>query len=216
MPTYLDLDSWGRRAAFDFFKDFDSPFFGLTVELDVTALVTHCRAEDIPFGLAAKFLTMRVINAYEPFRMRLEGDRVVIYDRVHPSSTELFEDHKLLVVSHEHTDDFGEFSARARRAHEDARERTTFLDEASMRPDTIHFSIVPWLTFTSVTHARHLSGPKSSEPKILFGRYHGPKTALRMPVSVECHHALMDGLHMSHFFERLQKRFDDASLELGA
>lgn len=213
MPTYLDLERWGRRAAFEFFKDFDNPFFGITVELDVTRHVSHCRDKGAPFSLATKFLAMRAVNESEPFRMRLEEDRVVIYERVHPTSTELFEDHKLLVVSHDDTDDFREFCERAKSAREAARHRTTFLDEASMRPDTIHFSIVPWLTFTSVSHARHLSGHKSSEPKIMFGRYHGPEDALRMPVSVECHHALMDGLHVSQFLERLQALFDGADLE---
>jgi chloramphenicol O-acetyltransferase len=36
-----------------------------------------------------------------------------------------------------------------------------------------------------------------------------------MPVSVEAHHALMDGLHAGRFFERLQRHCSDPRAALG-
>ena len=59
MATYLDLARWPRRAAFAFYKDFDHPFFGGTVDLDVTALHRLCRARSLSFNLATQFLAMR-------------------------------------------------------------------------------------------------------------------------------------------------------------
>ena len=216
MPTYLDLERWPRRAAFEFYKDFDSPFFGVTVELDVTRLRALCRERELSFNLATQFLAMRASNAYEPFRMRLEEDgRVAIYEVVHPSSTHLVDGEKLLVVTHDYADDFGDYCDLVAEARERAKARTTYLDEASMRPDTVHLSTLPWVTFTNVTHARHLSGDRGSEPKVVLGRYHKVGDDLHIPVSVECHHALMDGLHVSTWLGRLQGLFDEPAKHLG-
>ena len=39
MPTYIDLDTWPRRELFEFYRDFDKPYFNVCTRLDVTNLV---------------------------------------------------------------------------------------------------------------------------------------------------------------------------------
>jgi chloramphenicol O-acetyltransferase type A len=46
-------------------------------------------------------------------------------------------------------------------------------------------------------------------PKIVFGRHREAGGRRWMPVSVEVHHALVDGLHVGRFFERFQALLDD-------
>ncbi len=36
MKTEINLDSWKRKSHFEFFSAMDEPFYGLTVEIDVT------------------------------------------------------------------------------------------------------------------------------------------------------------------------------------
>ncbi|MCB0574850.1 MAG: hypothetical protein KDC61_09825 [Saprospiraceae bacterium] len=46
-------------------------------------------------------------------------------------------------------------------------------------------------------------------PKIVFGKYFASGDRLLMPVSVEVHHALMDGLHAGRFFGRFQQVLEE-------
>lgn len=69
--------------------------------------------------------------------------------------------------------------------------------------NVIHFSSLPWLEFSSISHARNYADPDSC-PKISFGKMTEINDKKLMPVSIHGHHALMDGYHVSEFVERLQ------------
>ena len=81
------------------------------------------------------------------------------------------------------------------------------LDPQDHRDDLLHYSVLPWISFTSFSHARRHRAD-DSVPKIVFGRYRGDAGAERMPVSVEVHHALVDGLHVGRFLDRMQARLN--------
>ncbi|HET6645746.1 MAG TPA: CatA-like O-acetyltransferase, partial [Pyrinomonadaceae bacterium] len=68
----------------------------------------------------------------------------------------------------------------------------------------IHFSVLPWLSFTSFAHARN-KGRAESVPKIAFGKFTREDDRMLLPISVEVHHALMDGLHVGKFITRFEE-----------
>ncbi|RYY85583.1 MAG: chloramphenicol acetyltransferase, partial [Chitinophagaceae bacterium] len=98
--------------------------------------------------------------------------------------------------------------------HED---RSVFLREAALVRDgvrsstglvpalsglnVIHFTSLPSVRFTGISHARAFSYPDSC-PKIAFGKMTEENGRKRLPFSVHVHHALMDGYHVSLFLER--------------
>ncbi|MEO1727250.1 MAG: CatA-like O-acetyltransferase, partial [Bacteroidota bacterium] len=67
--------------------------------------------------------------------------------------------------------------------------------------------------FTSISHARSWR-TGDSVPKITFGGYRREGEHIQMPVSVEVHHGLMDGLHVARFLERLQGYYDEPEVGL--
>jgi chloramphenicol O-acetyltransferase type A len=72
----------------------------------------------------------------------------------------------------------------------------------------VHGSTVPWLAFTGLMHARRLGAAADSTPKIVFGKHtRRADGGASVPVSIEAHHALVDGLHVSRVFEALEARF---------
>jgi chloramphenicol O-acetyltransferase type A len=105
-------------------------------------------------------------------------------------------------------EDFADFHDRACATLESARREPPPLDAREDRDDLIYHSVIPWVAFTSISHARD-SKRQSGIPKITFGKYRDVGGRVMMPVSVEAHHALMDGLHVGRFFERLAGYFSD-------
>lgn len=214
MPHYLDLERWPRRGAFEFFRGYDNPYFNVCAPLDCTALLEYTRAHHASFSLACVYLALRTANAYEPFRYRLDGGRVLVHNIVHAGTTTLLDDERFAFIYFDFDDDFFRVQDSARRARDAARGHAGGLDAQDHRTDLVHFSSLPWIEFTGLSHARNWRR-EDSVPKITFGRYHG-SAPVQLPISVEVHHALMDGMHVGRFLEALQGRFRDPGGELGA
>jgi chloramphenicol O-acetyltransferase type A len=206
MSRYLDVERWPRRAAFEFFRGYAHPYFNICAPLDATALLARTRAGGDSFSIACLYLATRTANEYEPFRYRLEGDRVRVHDRIHAGTTVLVEDEALAFIYADYTADFPTFQAAVRAAARAVQGHTHRMEAQDERTDLIHFSTLPWVSFTSVSNARR-GGGADSVPKIIFGRYEATADRVRLPISVEVHHALMDGVHVARYLERLQEAF---------
>ncbi|MGD9900541.1 MAG: CatA-like O-acetyltransferase, partial [Calditrichaceae bacterium] len=88
------------------------------------------------------------------------------------------------------------------------------LDARADEDNMIHYSVIPWIAFTGLSHSRRF-GREDSIPKIVFGKYQTKNGRLMMPISVEVHHSLMDALHVSRYLTRLQEILDQPEKELG-
>jgi chloramphenicol O-acetyltransferase type A len=215
MPEYLDLETWSRRPQFDFFRSYDNPFFNICTSVDVAPLLSVTRAnENISFFIAYHFLSIKAANEVEPFRYRLHDERVLVYERIHAGTIILLPDESFTFAYFDYDEDFEVFHTRAKATIDRALAGGPRLDERASREDLIHHSVVPWITFTSVSHARKL-GLDDSVPKIAFGKYRVDGDRVMMPVSVEVHHALMDGLHVGRYFERFEGYLAEPRATLG-
>ena len=208
MPRYIDTETWSRRHLFQLFKGYDEPFFNVCAEVEVTPLLDFTRAENLSFFVAYHFLSLKTANEVEPFRYRMRGDRVLVHDHVDAGAIVLLPDESFTFVYFDLDDDFKRFHAGAEAIIERALAEPPRLDAREDRDDLIYHSVIPWVSFTSISHARD-SKRQSGIPKISFGKYRKVGGRIMMPVSVEVHHALMDGLHVGRYFERLEGYFSD-------
>lgn len=209
---YLDLDRWPRKTQFEFFRGYDLPFFSICAEVAIGRTLAWCRAHEYSFALACWYICQRAVNQVAPFRYRLRGDRVFVHDRVRVATTSLNPDETIRFNHLPYDECFSSFLAGARKVLDGP--LPPIMDARPEDDATIHGSILPWIRFTSVVHARHL-GEGDSVPTIAFGKYGERGSEVCMPVSVEVHHALMDGLHVARFFERLEQDFDQPDEVLG-
>jgi chloramphenicol O-acetyltransferase type A len=214
MPEYLDTEAWSRRHLFRLFKDYDAPYFNVCADVDVTPLLALVRERGLSFFVTYHYLSTKTANEVEPFRYRLRGERVVVHERVHAGAIVLLPDDSFTFVYFDYSEDFGAFHEGARAMVERARREPPPLDARAGQDDLIYHSVIPWVSFTSISHARD-SRQQNGIPKVAFGKYREADGRVLMPVSVEAHHALMDGLHAGRFFERLQRHCSDPRAALG-
>ena len=218
-PRQLDLATWNRRQHFAFYRGYDNPYFNLCAPVDVTRLLERCRAKGGPsFFLASLWASLTAVNEIEELRYRIRGDDVVVHARVHGGSTVLVPDGTFRFAYFDYEPDFWTFAEGAASVLERVRVELGPLEPRPERDDMIHYSIIPWVAFTSFSHARRWR-TDDSVPKIVFGRHHRDGDTDRMPVSIEVHHALVDGLHVGRFFELFQHHLEElaatASLPTG-
>lgn len=202
----IDVDSWYRRDVFRFFSDFDQPHFSLTANVDTSAAHSFCSANGLPFNLALLHLATKAANGIPEFRTRLVDGKVVEFPVVHASQPVLLEDDGLSFCFFEARETIGRFCEEGKAAIARARE-TRVLDEHGERIDQLFFSVIPWVSFTSFKNAQR-SGHTATVPRLVFGKTFDSDGKRMMPVSVEVHHALMDGIHVGRFYGSFQELLD--------
>ena len=217
MEQPFDIEAWSRREHLDFFRKFELPFFNVCATVDVTTLRHHCQSADRPsFFAASLYLSLVALNREEAFRLRLRdgGSRVICHEAVHASATVLLDDDSFAFSHIELAPTFDRFAANCQAGLEEARSRPVKLATTSDRDDLAYYTVLPWVTFTSFAHARRI-GVDDSVPRVAFGRYRQDADGRwQMPVSIEAHHALVDGLHVGRWFQQFQQLLDDCPAEL--
>ena len=202
----VDIDTWERKTTYEFFRDYEDPFFNITTNLDVTRLYRFCKDNDLAFSLAALFLSLQTANEVREFRLRIVDETVVEFDRVEATQTILNDDETFSFCYFEWKDDIFEFDSAGKAAREKYKALKTF-DVESDRIDLIYYSAIPWISFTSFKHASRLNN-RQTVPRMVFGKMFDDGPVRKMPFSVEVHHALMDGIHVGKFFDVFQKKLD--------
>ncbi len=213
MAGYLDVGTWARREVFEFFLRFDKPYFNICTRLDITNLLAVLQQRPgISLMLSYHYFALRVANEIEPFRYRLREGRVFVHDVIHGGTTVMLPNETFTLAYFDYQEDFETFLADADRAVEAVK-----FGEGAFRPDKsddrIHFTTLPWVSFTSFSHARNWRS-EDSIPKIAFGKFTRENERTYLPFSVEVHHALMDGLHVGRYLSRLEQVLADPEVYL--
>ncbi|UII33829.1 chloramphenicol acetyltransferase [Fulvivirga ulvae] len=209
MKTYLDIDKWERKDHFSFFKGFDEPFFGVTVEIDCSAAYAEAKRNGVSFFLYYLHKALVAANEIEAFKYRIEGNRVARYETVNASPTVPRPNGTFGFSYMEYKPVFSDFYATAIKEMERVSKETTLVP-ATSNENVIHFSALPWIKFTSVSHARHYA-MSDSIPKISFGKVYESEGMKLMPVSIHVNHALMDGYHVGQYFDLFQDLMNKVS-----
>lgn len=208
MAKYLDVTNWARRDLFEFFRGYHNPYFNICTQLDITSLLASLRHHpQVSVSLTLHYLALRVANEIEPFRYRLKDGKVIVHDVIHGGTIVLLPNESFNFAYFDYQEDFGKFIAAAQRAVDEVK-----LGDKPFNPspneDRIHFTVLPWVTFTSFAHARNW-GREDSIPKIAFGKFTTENGRTLLPISVEVHHGLMDGLHVGRYLARFQELADE-------
>lgn len=211
MKQKLDVDNWARKDQFHFFKNFEEPFFGVCVSVDCTRAYRQAKERGVSFFLYYLHGSLVAANETEPFRYRIAEGEVLVYDRVHASATINRPNGTFGFSYIDYYPGFAGFVAAAQVEIERV-QNSTGLIPSGAGENVIHYSAIPWLNFTGLSHARRFAFPDSC-PKISFGKVTETAGRLQMPVSIHAHHALMDGYHVGQYVDRFQELLESGGGE---
>jgi len=209
MKKKIDVKNWDRSEIYHFFRDFNEPYYGISTDLECTGAYAYAKSQGISFFLYYLYLVLKAVNRTEAFKYRIEGDDLYYYDVIDGSATIDRPDGTFGFSFIPYTEELETFLERAAREVERVRGESRLISN-EFDPNIIHFSALPWIRFTSVSHPRHF-GVRDSIPKITMGKYFMEGKGMMIPVSTHVHHALADGLHVGQFCEILQILFMEKS-----
>jgi chloramphenicol O-acetyltransferase type A len=207
MKQKLNLETWNRKEHFLFFKQMEEPFFGVMITIDCSIAYEKSKELGVSFFTYYLHKTLVAVNSIEPFRYRILNDEVFIFDRIDASATIMRDDKTFGFSQIEFSDDLMQFAENTK--NEIARiQATSGLFTREYSENLIHFSAMPWINFTSFSHARSFTWPDSC-PKISFGKMMDENGKKTMSMSVHVHHGLMDGYHVGEFLTFFQELMNE-------
>jgi len=209
----IPLENWPRKDHYLFFREFEYPYFSLCADMDITQFLPLIKDRKISFTAAIMYLVARVANGIPEFRQRIRDEGPIEHEVVHPSATILSKDDLFTFCTAIYQENFLSFAAETQQ--EILRIKTEPSLEEKIKDDSMLFmTSIPWVSFTGFMHPVKLS-PADSVPRFAWGKFReeGQKTV--MPLSVQGHHALMDGLHAGLFYEEFQRLLDTPEQFMG-
>lgn len=203
----IDMASYERRSHFEYFKSLSFPYVGTTVNVDITDFLETVRRQKLPFFLSFCYCVSRAANRVPQFRQRIRGNSILEYSRCLTSHTVALEDGTYRYCTLDSGMEFSAYLPLAVKAQEEARQSDGISESSGEAENMFFLSTLPWLSYSALIQPVPI--PADSNPRITWGKYQRQGERMELPVSVLCHHALVDGLHIASFY-----RFLDEELKL--
>ena len=210
---YVNLESWIRRDHFQAFKSWGFPHLNICANVDLTPFYSYIKHYDISFNLAIVYVITWVANDIREFRYRIQDSRVAEYEIVHPAITIMLHDDLFGFCPLEFVEDFTEFCTRATKQIDVMRNQPSLSNDPA-RDNLFYMTSIPWVSFTNILHPLDLAN-LDSVPRFAWGKFFKEGDVIKMPLYTQGHHALMDGVHIGRFFEKIQDRLNQPSRALG-
>ncbi len=209
----IDMQTWPRREHFNTYSTFDHPHFGLSADVDLSTIYPAVKQSGQSITVVIVYILSRASNAIPEFRQRIRLGEVVEHEIVHPSITILANEDLFSFCTLEYIANYSEFAAKAEEKIAYVQEHPTLADEPG-QDDLLFMTAIPWVSFTSFMHPMNLQ-PADSVPRFAWGKFFEDGKILKMPLGVQVHHALMDGIHVGKFYKEVQDYLDHPELVLG-
>ena len=203
MKTF-NTKGWYRENQFEFFKEYEDPFFNITTQIDVTNLYSYCKKHQKSFSLGCIFVAIKALNSIEEYKLRFRDNEVVLYDEVNVGSTVLNENNSFSFCDFNFYKDFDAFVDAAQKTlnnYNHRRMHESNLDQLAM----VHCTTIPWVEITGFKHARKGNEKEQGVPKIVFGKRVERDGKFIIAFSIEQHHALVDGLHVGKLIQKMEE-----------
>jgi chloramphenicol O-acetyltransferase type A len=209
----IDIEHWHRKESYLLFKDYEDPFWGVTVQLDITSLWKAAKVTDTGVHYLILYALSKAVNTFDPMRYRRRGDHVVCLNQCDVGCTVLKENQAFTFAYYPDIqgENIIEYLKRARKIAAQAKAETG-LHPRHDEDALIYATTVPWISFTQFKHPRK-SGTHSI-PRVVIGGAHNVGALVKLPFSIEVDHALMDGVDVSKFLELFELALEDAARDL--
>lgn len=208
----IDYQKWNRKEHFEFFSKYDNPFFGVATVINCTESFLQCKKNGTSFFANYLHKSLLAANNVDALRYRILEKEIVDVNVIHAGTTIGRSDGTFGFSFIKYTDNLKEFSHALKKEIEVVENSSGLrADRNAMRLDLIHYSTLPWIKFTGLTHARNYQS-SDSVPKITFGKASEKDGKWLLPISIEAHHGLVDGVHIARFLEEFQQYMSERKM----
>lgn len=210
MQKSIDISKWQRKEIFEFFSTISNPYYMVTFRQDVTKLYEYVKKNGLSFYYSLIYLCTKAINEIKAFKYVIRDERVFCLDSRIPSFTDLKKESECFhIVTMPLVGSISDFNKDAK---EKSCNQENFIDLTFEGDNLIYFSCLPWVDVTAITNERDLALKNAREdsiPHIAWGKYVRENNLIKLGISLEVNHRLIDGIHIGMFASKLDELIND-------
>ena len=159
------------------------------------------------------YLITTIVNRHEEFRTAIDKDgNVGIFDELMPcytifhNETETFSN-----IWTVYSKDYKTFCDEYKKDLDKYGSINSMIAKVDVPENTFPVSMIPWITFEGF-NLNLQKGYDYLLPIFTMGKYHMKDDKYLLPMSVQVHHSVCDGFHVSRFINELQDLINNFSL----
>ena len=198
--SLISMEDDVRKDHFAYFQGMGYPYVGVTVQVEITDWLAAVKARKHPFFHSFLYAAANAANQVRELRRRIMDGNVIEYKKCLSSYTLALENGSYCYCTLDTDQPFPEFLEYAKNEQQKAAAQAG-IDDGKDALALFFISSLPWLSYSALVQP--VPSPADSNPRITWGRYFTQENKIWIPVSLLCHHALVDGLHLNRFFEQL-------------
>lgn len=202
----VDPETWSRAEQFRFFRTYERPHYAITARIDVSRLMRARKSRGLsPFRTIIHAIGAG-LHAVPELRMRFKGGTVTLYDHLLLSPTIPLETGDFSYTYLAWFKDRAAFDAHAKERIDEVRAGQPLNANDGTIQDVAYLSCLPWLDYTALDNA--LPHADDCIPRVSWGKIVPNGDGHDMAMTLQVHHALVDGRQAGDFFQATARALD--------
>ncbi|WP_369678199.1 type A chloramphenicol O-acetyltransferase, partial [Enterococcus faecium] len=193
----INLETWDRKEYFNHYFN-QQTTYSVTKEFDITLLKSMIKNKGYKLYPALIYIIVNIINQNKVFRTGINSEGNLGYwDKLNPLYTVFNkETEKFSNIWTESNVSFNSFYNSYKSDLLEYKDKNEMFPKKPIPENTVPISMIPWIDFSSF----NLNIGNNSRfllPIITMGKFYSKNNKIYLPVSLQVHHAVCDGYHVS-------------------
>lgn len=210
----IDTNSWKRKPYFDHYFNQIRCTYSITVNIDITNVLSFKDRNKVKLYPLLIYVISKAVNKYEEFRTAInDRGEIGVWKTLSPCYTVFHKDSESFSnIWTEWNDDLNLFLSN----FEQDSKQFGQIDRIDAKPNTpanvFPISSLPWTTFTGFNLNIFADGTYLL-PIFTYGKYFKDGNRYLIPLSIQVHHAVCDGFHVSRLINEIQQECSNMALK---
>lgn len=210
----IDTNSWKRKPYFDHYFNQIRCTYSITANIDITNVLSFKDRNKVKLYPLLIYVISKAVNKYEEFRTAInDRGEIGVWETLSPCYTVFHKDSESFSnIWTEWNDNLNLFLSN----FEQDSKRFGQIDRIDAKPNTpanvFPISSLPWTTFTGFNLNIFADGTYLL-PIFTYGKCFKDGNRYLIPLSIQVHHAVCDGFHVSRLINEIQQECSNMALK---
>lgn len=201
----IDIEYWNRKPYFEHYLNSVRCTYSMTANIEITNLLQEIKLKNFKLYPTLIYIITIVVNKHKEFRTCFdENGNLGYWDSMSPSYTIFHKDNETFSsIWTEYVESFSCFYTNYLDDIKNYGNIMKFTPKLNEPANTFHISSIPWVSFTGFNLNVYDDG-RYLLPIFTIGKYFEQDNKIFIPTSIQVHHAVCDGYHISRFINEVQ------------
>lgn len=202
----IDIENWTRKEYFEHYMNSVRCTYSMTTNIDITDLLYESKQKNLKLYPILLYIITTIVNRHTEFRTCHDGKGNLGYwESMSPSYTIFHKENETFSnIWTEYNESFISFHRAYLYDCKTYGEVLKFSSKPMEPANTFPVSSIPWVSFTEFNLNIYNDGSYLI-PIFTIGKFFEQNNKTLLPISIQAHHAVCDGFHISRFINEMQE-----------